>query len=82
MKNDARVYVWALFPMTLGLALVLLTGCDGEDRRCRIFCQGVCGNIEGCNCGDCGHGSPSEMVSSVPWRMIAGRQGIAQRPLV
>jgi hypothetical protein len=38
------------------ITLLLLAGCDGEDRRCRIFCQGVCGNMEGCNCGDCGPG--------------------------
>ena len=41
-----------------GLALVLFlqAGCTGEDRRCRIFCQGYCGRTEGCDCGDCGDG--------------------------
>jgi len=39
----------------MALAVAAL-GCNGEDRRCRIFCQGYCGKVEGCDCGGCTSG--------------------------
>ena len=39
--------------LLLGVVLLLAVSCTGEDRRCRIYCQGLCGSTEGCNCGDC-----------------------------
>ncbi|MFH1531727.1 MAG: hypothetical protein ABIK09_13460 [Pseudomonadota bacterium] len=56
MEKCACASRWAEGLALLGLVLLLLAGCTGEDRRCRIFCQGGCGKVEGCDCGDCDPG--------------------------
>ncbi|MBM4372577.1 MAG: hypothetical protein FJ098_13030, partial [Deltaproteobacteria bacterium] len=51
-------------------------GCTGEDRRCRIFCQGGCGKVEGCDCGDCPAGftcSPESRCEELCLPDCAGR---------